>query len=72
MKKISVILVAFTLLLGTSISAASFPAEKVKPSMAQELGSLLKNPRLTLKEDVKVNVRFVVNQDQEIVVSSYL
>ncbi|RMA58542.1 hypothetical protein [Ulvibacter antarcticus] len=70
MKKFSVILVAFVLLLGTSLSATTLDKEKVKKTTAQEMGTLLKNPHLTLIEDQNVNVTFIVNKDREIVVLS--
>jgi len=70
MKKLSVMLLAFVLLLGTGISTAAVAAEKVndEPSITQEIASLLQNLDIELKEDLLSNVTFTVNSENEIVV----
>ena len=70
MKKLSVILVAFVLLFGTSISTAAVVTEKEsdKVSTSQEIASLLQNSEIESEEDIRANVIFTVNTKGEIVV----
>ena len=70
MKKLSVILVAFALLIGTSISTAAVVTEKEgdKISISQEIGKLLQNLDVELQEDLVSNVLFTINSEHEIVV----
>lgn len=70
MKNVSVILVAFALLFGTSISTAAVVTEKEgdKVSISQEIASLLQNLEIELEEDLRSNVTFMINSEHEIVV----
>ena len=61
MKKLSAILLAFVLLLGTGISTAAVDLEKDKKTVSQEIGSLLKNADIELDEDVNAYVTFMIN-----------
>ena len=69
MKKLSVIVVAFALLIGTNIAAAEVGLDKEKKfTISQEIGELLKNADLPLEKDVNSMVTFMVNEEGEIVV----
>lgn len=69
MKKLSVILVAFVLLLGTQMAATDLELAKDKKlTVSQEIGDLLKSPELILEKDVKAYVTFLINEEGEIVV----
>jgi hypothetical protein len=69
MKKLSVVLVAFVLLLGTSVTAADASLDKDKTvTISQEIGDLLKDANIELDYDVNANVTFMINGEGEIVV----
>ena len=69
MKKLSVILVAFVLLLGTNVMAADAGLDKEKKlTISQEIGDLLTDADMELKSDVNANVTFMINEEGEIVV----
>ena len=68
MKKASVILIAFALLMGTTAIAASTSAVTFKSSVAQEIEDLLQKHDFVLEQDVNATVTFVVNEKNEIVV----
>ncbi len=69
MKKLSVILVAFVLLLGTNVTAANAGLNKEKEfTISQEIGNLLKDANFILDYEVNVNVTFMINAEGEIVV----
>jgi threonine aldolase len=68
MKKLSVIMIAFLLLMGTTAFAASTSVATYKSSIAQEIENLLKKHDLNLEQDVMANVTFIVNDENEIVV----
>ena len=68
MKQFSLILVVLSLLLGTSISVAAVNEEKDKITTSEEIGTLLKNPSLLVDEEATINVTFVVNKKNEIVI----
>ena len=69
MKKLSVILVAFVLLLGTNMNAAETGLVKEKKlTISQEIGDLLKDADMNLDYDVNANVTFMINGEGEIVV----
>jgi uncharacterized membrane protein YgcG len=68
MKKLSVILLAFVLLIGTGISAASVELKKDKKTVSQEIGMLLKDANIDLEVDVNAYVTFMINEEAEIVV----
>jgi hypothetical protein len=70
MKKLSAILIAFVLLMGTTAFAASNSEATFKSSVAQEIENLLKKHDLNLDQDVRANVTFIVNNENEIVVLS--
>lgn len=68
MKNLSVILVAFALLFGTSISTAAVVTKKGGKSVSQEIGKLLKNPKFLVEGDMNADVTFTINSENEIVV----
>jgi|TARA_R110002110_G_scaffold67094_21_gene183370 hypothetical protein len=69
MKKLSVILVAFALLLGTNVTAAVAGLDKEKKvTISQEIGDLLTNADMELDYDVNADVTFTINGEGEIVV----
>ena len=69
MKKLSVILVAFVLLLGTNVTAADAGLDKDKKlTISQEIGDLLTDADMELDFDVNANVTFMINEEGEIVV----
>ena len=69
MKKLSVILVAFVLLLGTNVTAANTGLNKEKKlTISQEIGDLLTDADMELDYDVSANVTFMINEEGEIVV----
>ena len=69
MKKLSVILVAFVLLLGTNVTAADAGLDKEKKlTISQEIGDLLADADMELDFDVNANVTFMINEEGEIVV----
>ena len=68
MKKLSVILLAFVLLIGTGISAAAVELKKDRKTVSQEIGMLLKDANIDLEADVNAYVTFMINDESEIVV----
>ncbi|MFT5238351.1 MAG: hypothetical protein ACI9M9_001957 [Flavobacteriaceae bacterium] len=69
MKKLSVILIAFVLLLGTNVTAADAGLDKDKKlTISEEIGELLKDADMELDYDVNANVTFMINGEGEIVV----
>lgn len=69
MKKLSVILVALVLLLGTNVTAADAGLDKEKKlTISQEIGDLLADNDMELDFDVNANVTFMINEEGEIVV----
>lgn len=68
MKKLGLILLAFVLLFGTSISTAAAELEKDKKTVSQEIGALLKGANIDLEADVNATVTFMINDENEIVV----
>jgi hypothetical protein len=68
MKKLSVILLAFVLLIGTGISAATVELKKDKKTVSQEIGMLLQDANIDLEADVNAYVTFMINEESEIVV----
>ncbi|NNM23061.1 MAG: hypothetical protein HKO54_05890 [Flavobacteriaceae bacterium] len=72
MKTIKSIALALLLVMGTALYANNNPAaEKVKKEqVTQEIAQLLKSPRFELNETTTAQVLFVVNKDNEIVVTS--
>ena len=69
MKKLSAILVAFVLLLGTNVMAANAGLDKEKKlTISQEIGDLLADADMELDYDVNANVTFMINDEGEIVV----
>ena len=67
MKKVKVILVALTLMLGTLFAVAATPTEKLKTPFSTEIESLLQDNDLFLGVDVFATITFVVNAEGEIV-----
>lgn len=68
MKKLSVMLVALVLLVGTTISATPVPVVKDKKTVSQEIENFLKNTNMELDKDVNAFVTFIINEEQEVVV----
>ena len=67
MKKVNVILVALTLMLGTLFTTASNPETTLKTPFSAEIESLLEDNDLFLGEDVFATITFVVNTEGELV-----
>ena len=67
MKKVKVILVTLTLMLGTLFTTAANPETTVKTPFSAEIERLLEDNDLFLGEDVFVTISFVVNTEGEIV-----
>jgi hypothetical protein len=69
MKKLSVVLVAFVLLLVNNVTAADAGLDKEKKlTISQEIGDLLTDADMELDYDVNANVTFMINDEGEIVV----
>jgi hypothetical protein len=68
MKKVKVILVALTLLLGTVFTTAAIPEKTLKTPFSAEIERLLEDNDLLLGVDVFATITFVVNTEGEIVV----
>ena len=68
MKKVNVILVALTLMLGTLFTTAAIPETTVKTPFSAEIERLLEDNDLFLGADVFTTITFVVNTEGEIVV----
>jgi hypothetical protein len=70
MKKLSLILVAFGLILTSTLSAATVPVVAVSSPTSLEIGELLENPQFLVEEEMEAFVTFVLNKENEIVVLS--
>jgi len=70
MKKLSVMLAALALLVGTSVSTAAVKVEKEPTTTSEEITKLLENPEFIVQEEMLASVQFVINKDHEIVVLS--
>lgn len=68
MKKVKVILVAMTLMLGTLFTTAATPAKLTKTPFSVEIAKLLEDPGFLLDVDVYTTVTFLINSEREIVV----
>ena len=68
MKKVKVILVALTLMLGTLFTTAATPAKLVKTPFSAEIAKLLEDPNFLENVDVYTTVTFVINSEGELVV----
>ena len=68
MKKLSLILLAVVLFIGTGISAATADLEKDKKTVSQEIGAFLKDANIDLEADINATVTFMINDENEIVV----
>ncbi len=70
MKRISVLLLAVVFTLSGALSANAMENEKkpVKNQMSKEISEMLKAPSLDINGDVKAEVTFTLNEDNEIVV----
>jgi hypothetical protein len=67
MKKVNVILVALTLMLGTLFTTAANPETTSKTPFSAEIENLLEDNDLFLGEDVFATITFVVNTEGELV-----
>ncbi len=70
MKKLSVVLAAIALLIGSSVSTAAVSVEKESTTTTEEITQLLENPGFLVQEEMLASVKFVINKDHEIVVMS--
>jgi len=68
MKKVKVILVALTLMLGTLFTTAATPTNLVKTPFSAEIAKLLEDPNFLENVDVYTTVTFVINSEGELVV----
>lgn len=69
MKKLQVLLIAFTLLVGTGTSLAFGPSSvPASPETSLEISELLKNPKFTIEDDCRATVEFVMNKHGEMVI----
>ena len=67
MKKVKVILVALTLMLGTLFTTAATTTNELKTPFSAEIENLLDDNDLLLGVDVFATITFVVNTEGEIV-----
>ncbi|MCH2490954.1 MAG: hypothetical protein MK211_12460 [Flavobacteriales bacterium] len=70
MKKLNALVVAFALLIGTSLSAAALPAVNDDNPTTEEFGKLLENPDFKLDQEMYAQVSFILNEKNEVVVLS--
>lgn len=70
MNTIKSILVAAVLLIGTSAFAVAQDYGKTGNPTSQELQGLLKNPGFEVNQDITAQVKFVLNENHELVVLS--
>ena len=71
MRKVNVILMAFVLLLSTTmLSAAVKPPVEKENTTTEEIAKLLKDPGFVIESETTAYVTFVVNKESEIVVLS--
>ncbi|NQY06015.1 MAG: hypothetical protein HRT68_07460, partial [Flavobacteriaceae bacterium] len=72
MKKISLLLLAFTVTVSSFAFTnfePKFPTNETK-TITQEIGKLLQKPSFKIDEDIKANVVITLNQNNEMVVLS--
>ncbi|MFT4697252.1 MAG: hypothetical protein ACI9SJ_000373 [Flavobacteriaceae bacterium] len=70
MRKVNVILMAFVLLLSTTILTAAENPTDPKNNTSEEIYELLKDPGFVIEVETTAFVTFVVNKENEIVVLS--
>lgn len=70
MRKVNVILMAFVLLMSTTLLTAAVNPVNPKSNTSEEIGKLLKNPGFLIETETTAFVTFVVNKESEIVVLS--
>lgn len=68
MKKLSLMLVAILVLMGSTVSNATVSEEKEKKTLSQEITHLLRSPKIVLQEDVTADITFTINDNYEVVV----
>jgi len=68
MKKVKVILVALTLMLGTLLTTAANPATTAKTPLSAEIAKLLEDPYFIQDVELLTTVTFLINSEGEIVV----
>jgi hypothetical protein len=68
MRKVNVILMAFVLLLSTTILTAAENPTDPKNNTSEEIYELLKDPGFVIEVETTAFVTFVVNKENEIVV----
>ncbi len=69
MRKVNVILMAFVLLISTTMLTAANPVNP-KTNTSEEIGKLLSDPGFLIEAETTAYVTFVVNKESEIVVLS--
>jgi hypothetical protein len=69
MKKMQVLLIALSLLVGTGTTLAYGPINvPTDPASSLEISELLKNPEFTIENDCQATVEFVMNKHHEMVI----
>ncbi len=70
MKKLKATLMALLLLVGTTVSAVNLPKDEKDPTTSEELSELLKSPDFIVEKKQIAHVKFMLNEEHEIVVVS--
>ena len=70
MRKLSLLVVALAVLVGTTANAATEPTTEKVPTITQEIGEFLANPDFEFGDEITAKVSFVLNKDHEVVVLS--
>ncbi len=71
MRKLSLLVVALAVLVGTTANAATEPTTEIVPTtISQEIGKFLANPDFDFGAEQIAKVAFMLNKDHEVVVLS--
>ena len=70
MRKLSLLVVALAVLVGTTATAATEPTEPNPVTITKEIGKYLANPDFDFGAEETAKVSFMVNRDKEVVVLS--
>lgn len=69
MRKLSLLVVALAVLVGTTANAATEPTNSNNPvTITQEIGKFLANPNFDFGQEETAKVSFILNEDYEVVV----
>lgn len=68
MKSIKMLLLVLAITFTSVLSANTNPTHAEPNGLTKEIGTLLKNPKFRVAEDLVANVTFTLNKDKEIVV----